>query len=197
MLNQPVSSQIKVIRKNDSLEILIPAKNSIAEIALGVLYKLWYATISFSVILTFIAITHYVQFGRMLNQKDLEVLSHFTPFAILMLFPLVAKNLFDLFGRAVIQINRHQVQLSYSLFSFKFYSDSEREENLIKIIRRLRKRSRSLSMKWERIPLTDEPCLSIYSQRKILDIRSNNINDEEIEWLSVFLAHQLSLPLQK
>jgi serine/threonine protein kinase len=167
---QPTGSQISLIKHPDFLEVLIPGKFSLGQVALIALYTLLPAQI-----LTLIA----------LKMPALTLLG------LLLLLPL-PKVLFSVFGRIRLRIDRQHIFTTHELFGFKFKrkSSSRRDVRAVHLIQPKRFGSRPRLVIW-----TEDTASKLKKPIKY-ELRKNDLLDQwELKWLTHEISDWLGLPL--
>jgi serine/threonine protein kinase len=169
---QPAESQISLTKQPDFLEVLIPGRFSLGQVARIALYTLLPAQL-----LTFIA----------LQTPELTLLG------LLLLLPL-PKVLFSVFGRIRLRIDQQHIFTTHELFGFKFRSKSSSRQNIraVHLIQPKRFGARPKLVIWT------ENADSKPQKSKKYELCKNDLLDQwELKWLAHEISDWLSLPLTR
>ncbi|NJL36969.1 MAG: serine/threonine protein kinase [Leptolyngbyaceae cyanobacterium SM1_4_3] len=169
---QPAGSQISLTKQPDFLEVLIPGRFSLGQVARIALYTLLPAQL-----LTFIA----------LQTPELTLLG------LLLLLPL-PKVLFSVFGRIRLRIDQQHISTTHELFGFKFRSKSSPRQNIraVHLIQPKRFGARPKLVIWTK-NADSKP-----QKPKKYELRKNDLLDQwELKWLADEISAWLGLPLTR
>nr|WP_242042567.1 serine/threonine-protein kinase [Leptolyngbya sp. FACHB-541] len=169
---QPVGSQISLTQQPDFLEVLIPGKFSLSQVALIALCTLLPAQI-----LTRVAL----------------ITPALAPLGFLLLLPL-PKVLFSVFGRIRLRIDQQHISTMHELFGFEFRSKSSPRQNIraVHLIQPKRFGARPKLVIWT------ENADSKPQKPEKYELRKGDLLDQwELKWLAHGISDWLGLPLTR